>query len=67
MRNLHYCSWNISHSINETKKDEQKLLIRNLPKETRLGISVYILNKDSSIKEELGSGQIPIFDEKDER
>ena len=46
--------------------DTKKLLIRNLPKETRLGISVYILNKDSSIKEELGSGQIPIFDEKDE-
>ena len=46
--------------------DPKKLLISYLPKETRLGISVYILNKDSSSKVELGSAQIPVFDQNDE-
>ena len=46
--------------------DTKKLLINCLPKEARLGISVFVVNKDSSLKTELGSGQIPIFDEKDE-
>ena len=46
--------------------DTKKLLIKCLPKESRLGITVFILNKDSSLKVELGSCQIPIFDENDE-
>jgi len=46
--------------------DTKRLLINNLPKESRLGITVFVVNKDSSLKAELGSGQIPIFDEKDE-
>ena len=46
--------------------DTKKLLINNLPKEARLGITVYILNKETSLKVELGSSQIAIFDEKDE-
>ena len=46
--------------------DTKKLLINNLPKESRLGITVFVINKDSSLKVELGSGQIAIFNEKDE-
>ena len=46
--------------------DSKKLLINCLPKEARLGITVFVVNKDSSLKVELGSGQIPIFNEKDE-
>ena len=46
--------------------DPKKLLISCLPKETRLGITIYVLNKESSLKAELGSAQISIFDENDE-
>ena len=46
--------------------DTKKLLIKCLPREARLGITIFILSKDSSLKVELGSCQIPIFDENDE-
>ena len=46
--------------------DTKKILISCLPKEARLGITIFVLNKDLSLKAELGSAQIPIFDEKDE-
>ena len=43
-----------------------KLLISHLPRETRLGITAFILNKECSSKIEMGSGQIPLFNEKGE-
>ena len=46
--------------------DTKKLLISYLPKETRLGISLYVLNRDLSSKAELGSAQIPVFNQNDE-
>ena len=46
--------------------DPKKLLISYLPKETRLGISLYVLNRDLSSKAELGSAQIPVFNQNDE-
>ena len=43
-----------------------KLIISHLPRETRLAITVFILNKECSSKTEMGSGQIPLFNEKGE-
>ena len=43
-----------------------KLIISHLPRETRLGITAFILNKECSSKIEIGSGQLPLFNEKGE-
>ena len=40
------------------------LIVSHLPRETRLGITAFILNKDNST--EIGSGQLPLFNEKGE-
>ena len=43
-----------------------KLIISHLPRETRLGITAFILSKDTNSKIEIGSGQISLFNEKGE-
>ena len=43
-----------------------KLIISHLPRETRLAITAFIVNKECSSKIEMGSGQIPLFNEKGE-
>ena len=56
----------ISNNINMMEKitfNNDKLLISHLPRETRLGITIIMLNKDISYPIELGSCQIPIFTE----
>jgi len=43
-----------------------KLIISHLPRETRLGITAFLLDKECSSKTEIGSGQLSLFDEKGE-
>ena len=43
-----------------------KLIISHLPRETRLGITAFLLNKECSSKVEIGSGQLPLFNERGE-
>ena len=43
-----------------------KLIISHLPRETRLAITVFIVNKECTSKTEIGSGQLPLFNEKGE-
>ena len=43
-----------------------KLIISHLPRETRLGITVFIVNKECTSKTEIGSGQLPLFNERGE-
>ena len=56
----------ISNNINMMETitfNNDKLLISHLPRETRLGITLIMLNRDISSPIELGSCQIPIFTE----
>ena len=59
----------ISDNIDIMEKiyfNTDKLIISHLPRETRLGITALILSKDCNSSTEIGSGQIPLFNEKGE-
>ena len=59
----------INNNIDMMEKiifNTDKLIISHLPRETRLGISVCLLNKDVSSKIEIGSAQIPLYNEQGE-